>query len=186
MSHSLIVGGSTAKRVINCPGSVALVASMPPQEGSSYANEGSLLHEAIAIVLDTGGVAEDVLGFEAHGLTVTEDLRDKKLRPALDLLAEYDPTAAMDFQVEQTVSFGDLLPGVFGSSDIVGKLNGRAVILDWKFGDGIMVEAEENPQLLFYAAAAMRTPSCAWAFEGRINRCCCRAPTFRKGSGNCK
>ena len=166
MSHSLIVGGSTAKRVINCPGSVALVASMPPQEGSSYANEGSLLHEAIAIVLDTGGVAEDMLGFEAHGLTLTEDLLDKKLRPALDLLAEYDPTAAMEFQVEQTVNFGDLLPGVFGSSDIVGRLNGRAVILDWKFGDGIMVEAEENPQLLFYAAAAMRTPSCAWAFEG--------------------
>jgi len=31
MSHSTIVGGSTAKRVINCPASVALVAKMPPQ-----------------------------------------------------------------------------------------------------------------------------------------------------------
>jgi hypothetical protein len=30
MSHSTIVGGSTASRVINCPGSVALVAKMPP------------------------------------------------------------------------------------------------------------------------------------------------------------
>ena len=59
MSHSLIVGGSTAKRVINCPGSVALVATMPPQPGSSYANEGSLLHEAIAIVMDTACAPED-------------------------------------------------------------------------------------------------------------------------------
>jgi hypothetical protein len=30
MKHSNIVGGSTAERVINCPGSVALVAQMPP------------------------------------------------------------------------------------------------------------------------------------------------------------
>lgn len=166
MSHSLIVGGSTAKRVINCPGSVALVASMPPQEGSSYANEGSLLHEAIAIVMDTCCPPEDMVGFEAHGLTLTEDLLERKLRPALQKLEEYDPTAAMEYVTEASVNFGDLLPGVFGSSDIVGKLNGRAVILDWKFGDGIMVEAEENPQLMFYAAAAMRTPACAWAFEG--------------------
>jgi hypothetical protein len=166
MAHSLIVGGSTAKRVINCPGSVALVATMPQQEGSSYANEGSLLHEAIAIVLDTACAPGDMVGFEAHGLTLTQDLLERKLLPALDLLNEYDPTTKLEFKTEEVVSFGDLMPGVFGSSDIVGKLEGRAVILDWKFGDGVMVEAEENMQLMFYAAAALRTPACAWAFDG--------------------
>lgn len=166
MAHSLIVGGSTAKRVINCPGSVALVATMPQQEGSSYANEGSLLHEAIAIVLDTACAPEDMVGFEAHGLTLTQDLLERKLLPALNLLNDYDPQTKLEFKTEEVVSFGDLMPGVFGSSDIVGRLEGRAVILDWKFGDGVMVEAEENMQLMFYAAAAMRTPACAWAFNG--------------------
>ena len=166
MAHSLIVGGSTAKRVINCPGSVALVATMPQQEGSSYANEGSLLHEAIAIVLDTACAPEDMVGFEAHGLTLTQDLLERKLLPALNLLNEYDPATKLEFKTEEVVSFGDLMPGVFGSSDIVGRLEGRAVILDWKFGDGVMVEAEENMQLMFYAAAALRTPGCAWAFDG--------------------
>lgn len=166
MAHSLIVGGSTAKRVINCPGSVALVATMPQQEGSSYANEGSLLHEAIAIVLDTACAPEDMVGFEAHGLTLTQDLLERKLLPALNLLNDYDPQTKLEFKTEEVVSFGDLMPGVFGSSDIVGRLEGRAVILDWKFGDGVMVEAEENMQLMFYAAAAMRTPACAWAFDG--------------------
>ena len=52
MQHSRIVGGSTAKRVIACPGSVALVDKMPPQPSSSYANEGTLLHDTIADVLD--------------------------------------------------------------------------------------------------------------------------------------
>lgn len=166
MAHSLIVGGSTAKRVINCPGSVALVATMPQQEGSSYANEGSLLHEAIAIVLDTACAPEDMVGFEAHGLALTQELLERKLLPALNLLNEYDPATKLEFKTEEVVSFGDLMPGVFGSSDIVGRLEGRAVILDWKFGDGVMVEAEENPQLMFYAAAALRTPACAWAFDG--------------------
>jgi hypothetical protein len=55
---------------------------------------------------------------------------------------------------------------VFGSTDLIGRLGNRAVVLDWKFGDGVMVEVEENPQLMFYAAAAMRTPEAQWAFDG--------------------
>jgi hypothetical protein len=40
------------------------------------------------------------------------------------------------------------------------------VVLDWKFGDGVIVDAVENAQLMFYAAAAMRTEKLQWAFEG--------------------
>jgi hypothetical protein len=72
----------------------------------------------------------------------------------------------MEIEAETRVGFGDLLPGVFGSTDLIGRLGNRAVVLDWKFGDGVMVEVEENPQLMFYAAAAMRTPEAQWAFEG--------------------
>jgi len=37
--------------------------------------------------------------------------------------------------------------------------------LDWKFGSGIIVDAEENKQLMFYTAAGMRTPETQWVFE---------------------
>jgi hypothetical protein len=40
------------------------------------------------------------------------------------------------------------------------------VVLDWKFGDGVVVDAVENAQLMFYAAAAMRTDELKWAFDG--------------------
>ncbi len=53
MQHSKIVGGSTAKRVINCPGSVALVQQMPPQPSNKYADEGTLLHNVISELLDS-------------------------------------------------------------------------------------------------------------------------------------
>jgi hypothetical protein len=166
MQHSRIVGGSTAKRVINCPGSVALVDKMPPQPSSSYADEGTLLHDTIADVLDFKGTPESYLGRKHADAVLTEDLIDDKLRPALNALDDIDPDGAMEYAVESRVGFGDLLPDVFGSTDMLGRIGNRAIVLDWKFGDGVAVEVEENAQLLFYAAAAMRTPETAWVFDG--------------------
>lgn len=166
MQHSDIVGGSTAKRVINCPGSVALVAKMPPKPSSKYADEGTLLHNTIAEILKTGLPPEYYYGDTYEGQELTRELSDEKLVPALAALNQIDPKKEMEYDVETSVNFGDLLPGVFGSTDLIGRLGTRAVVLDWKFGDGVAVEVEENPQLMFYAAAAMRTPAAQWAFEG--------------------
>jgi len=156
MQHSKIVGGSTAKRVINCPGSVALVAKMPPQPTSSYAEEGTLLHDEIS----------KFLGELEYRFTCSQDLIEDKLKPALNLLDEIDPDKTMEYEVETRVGFGDLLPGVFGSTDLMGRIGDKAIILDWKFGSGVPVPAEENEQLMFYAAAAMRTPGAQWVFDG--------------------
>ncbi len=166
MQHSNIVGGSTAKRVINCPGSVALVQKMPKQPSSSYADEGTLLHDTIADHLATLQPLHSYLGWKHEDQVLTQELIDEKLVPALAALDEIDPDQKMDYEVETRVSFGDLLPGVFGSTDFVGRIGNRAIVLDWKFGSGVAVTAEENEQLMFYAAAAMRTDALKWAFEG--------------------
>lgn len=166
MQHSKIVGGSTAKRVIACPGSVALVDKMPPKPSSKYADEGTLLHDTIADILDKGVGPLEFLGRKHEDIVLTEDLIETKLRPALAALDEIDPDGGMEFAVESRVGFGDLLPDVFGSTDFLGRLGNRAVVLDWKFGDGVAVEVEENAQLMFYAAAAMRTPATQWVFDG--------------------
>jgi hypothetical protein len=166
-SHSLIVGGSTAKRVINCPGSVALVAKMPPKDSSSFADRGTLLHNAMATILDSDTVTpESMLWTTYQGETLTGELLNEKILPALAALDAIDPEGVMEYAVETVVGFGAYLPGVFGSADLLGRLGSRAVVLDWKFGDGVAVSAEENEQGLFYAAAAMRTPETAWVFEG--------------------
>ena len=166
-SHSLIVGGSTAKRVINCPGSVALVAKMPPKPSSTYADRGTLLHNAMAAILDSDTVTpESMLWTTYQGETLTQELLDNKILPALAALDEIDPEGVMEYAVEAIVGFGAYLPGVWGSADLLGRLGNRAVVLDWKFGDGVAVSAEENEQGMFYAAAAMRTPEKAWVFEG--------------------
>ena len=167
MQHSKIVGGSTAKRVINCPGSVALVQQMPERPSSKYADEGTLLHNVIAQILDSDtAVPEDFLGERYGEQELTQELIEEKLLPALAALDDVDPDDRMQYAVETMVEFGELLPGVFGSTDLLGRIDNRAIVLDWKFGDGVIVEAEENPQLMFYAAAAMRTAKAQWVFEG--------------------
>ena len=165
MDHSKIVGGSTAKRVMNCPGSVALVQKMPPQPSNKYADEGTLLHNVIAEIVMSDEHPEAWLGTKYNDQVLTLDLIDNKLVPALAALDQIDPNKEMEFDAETRVGFGDLLPGVFGSTDLIGRIGKRAVVLDWKFGDGVAVDVEENPQLMFYAAAAMRTEEAKWAFK---------------------
>jgi hypothetical protein len=139
---------------------------MPPQPSSSYADEGTLLHDAIAKVLETDCDPFTLVGTKLNDSVLTEDLIENKLMVALSALDEIDPEGQAEYAVESRVGFGDLLPDVFGSTDFIGRLGDRAIVLDWKFGDGVAVSAEENYQLLFYAAASIRTPETAWAFEG--------------------
>ena len=166
MLHSSIVGGSTAKRVIACPGSVALVAKMPPKPSSEYADKGTLLHNVISEILDKDLPGHTFIGTKYNDQVLTEELYVEKIEAALAALDEIDADKKLEYAVETRVGFGELLPGVFGSTDLVGRIGTRAIVLDWKFGDGVVVGVEENPQLMFYAAACMRTPEAQWAFEG--------------------
>ena len=153
MAHSNIVGGSTAKRLINCPGSRALVNTVPEKPTSNYAEEGSRLHDAMHKILSVNA-------------RVDEFPDNEKLVLALDALNEIDPNNELEFATEVNVHFNDFLAGVYGSCDLAGRIRNRAIVLDWKFGDGVPVDAEENEQLMFYCAAGMRTEQLRWVFEG--------------------
>ena len=166
--HSEIVGGSTAKQVINCPGSVALSRTVPRRPAGDYAAIGTMLHYVISEILGKDKQPEigSVYRVEGKDYIYTEELHEKKILKALELLdTEVDPERSMEFEVETEVSFDKFIPGVFGSIDLTGRIGKRATILDWKFGDGVIVDAEDNEQGMFYAAAAMRTKDTAWAFE---------------------
>jgi hypothetical protein len=171
MKHSSIVGGSSAERVINCPGSVKLVKSMNLIQGAKkniYADIGTLCHKAMDMVLK-GSKPEELLGLSYNSQVMTQELLKEKIYPALDALKEIGFDNRKTFISEVKVKFGRVLPRVFGTIDLIGKIDNKVVVLDWKFGDGVAVEAEENKQLMFYAAAAIRTK--AWLFDGDDIEC---------------
>ena len=74
-----------------------------------------------------------MVGTKYEQTVLTEALVDDKLIPALRALDEVDPTGEMEYAVESRVGFGDFLPDVFGSTDLLGRIGDRAVVLDWKF-----------------------------------------------------
>ena len=155
MAHSTIVGGSSAKRLISCPGSRQLIDRVPPRPAGRYAEEGTMLHDVMHRVLSGEPFPEDLT-----------EVQEDKVRFALAALDEIDPNKEMEFVTETRVHFGGFLAGVFGNCDLAGRIRNRAIMLDWKFGSGVQVEAEENEQGMFYTAAGMRTPELRWVFQG--------------------
>ena len=167
--HSNIgVGGSTAGRVMACPPS-RLVAS-EPQKDTDFTRMGTLLHNAMEMVL-TGNTVEETLVLlddAAQSDDERETLRWKFFR-ALEIwrMIQSD-TTVKQIHIEKRLHLGPV-PGAFGTVDVLIEHHDNAVtVLDWKFGDGVMVSAN-SPQLHFYAAAAMTDPETKHLFNGNTS-----------------
>lgn len=164
--HSHVMGGSTAERRINCPGSLELEKAVPDPESSEFAERGSMLHAAMELLLvadpsnrDAPKMMQELigqnLGFDGH--EITEELVNEKIMPAWDAWVKLSNDYELeDWFIEQRVSLEVVVPGAFGTADVLAKdALGRLHVIDWKFGDGIVVPAKDNMALLFYAAAAL-------------------------------
>ncbi len=175
--HSTIVGGSTAGRLLNCPASLAAIRALPPSADrpSEYAEEGTAMHavmDYLMIQRAHGATSLNIsasLGKVFHDRPLTNEHLDTMIRPALEQLAqlEEDHAESDPFEVvgvEQRVTFPGV-PGAFGTVDLILRNSRFAILADWKFGQGVGVQAEYpdgegtivNPQLMYYAAAALKT-----------------------------
>jgi hypothetical protein len=156
-THSTLVGGSTAARVINCPASVRLSKDIPPGPESDHARRGSALHWLMEQhLMDEPAIPHP--GTVVNGHTITDD-DILALRDAQDATDELFKQHDVDeFEPEGKVSYGDI-PNAFGTCDIVAKdKDGNLIIADYKFGEGVMVHPAHNAQLLFYAGAVITGP----------------------------
>lgn len=57
--------------------------------------------------------------------------------------------------VEQRLDFSKFVPGGFGTGDCMIIADGTLHIIDLKYGQGVLVEAEDNPQMKLYALGAL-------------------------------
>lgn len=165
--HSDLVGGSTAGRRIACPASYSLEKQVPKDEkGSPAAREGTTLHEIMTVLLQDGSIDPyDILPFEfthkdgwTH--TIDEDKWEQLGQPALDAFLDYmdeiEAAAGVEnfrYLVEKQCEMPGI-PGAYGTADIIWRCGHMAGVWDWKFGFW-GVPALDNPQLQFYARAAM-------------------------------
>jgi Protein of unknown function (DUF2800) len=137
---------SSARRWIACPGSVAAERAAPPAPASTFADEGTYAHELFARCLTRRLSADAVT--DDPGIAAPLALSLDLTRRILDGRA---------FLVETRLRPLPGLPDIWGTSDLIGFSTAGPVdtILDLKFGEGILVEADEV-QLGIYALLAAR------------------------------
>ena len=58
--------------------------------------------------------------------------------------------------IEQRLDFSCYVPDGFGTGDCLIVSKGRLHIIDFKYGQGVLVDAEDNPQMKLYALGALR------------------------------
>jgi hypothetical protein len=180
--HSGLVGGSTAGRLMACPGSWGATAALPATTAdteSEYAAEGTAMHAVMAALLDyrrrTGGtvlalreLAQSWIGAPFYDRVLTQAHLDTMILIALDDLAGLEAEYGGGFAVvdiEAKVRFPGV-PGAFGTCDLLLQNDRTLLVVDWKFGAGVPVGVITgdpasgeylNPQLAYYAAAALHS-----------------------------
>lgn len=145
-AHSKM-GGSAAHRFLNCPGSTALISQLQLDEGDDpdYRRDGVQAHEWGAKCLETDKDAWELfheypdLGPSA-GLAVQDYINYVRSLPGRR-------------RVEVKIHLPDLHPQMFSTIDVtltgvLGKIALR--VIDYKHGEGVYVEVENNEQLMYY------------------------------------
>jgi hypothetical protein len=156
-------GGSVAARVLHCPASVGLVEKVPAhlRKVSSYAERGTALHSAMALLIEEQRRIDDLVGATFNNYTLMIDDVEIALRPVYAYVSPLLDTPGAEFYLEQPVVF-PTIAGAFGSLDLLVRIGATIHLIDFKFGAGVRVlaltsDGDEdiiNAQLLFYAAAA--------------------------------
>lgn len=151
-------GASGCKRWWNCPGSVALSRGIP-NRSSIYAAEGTAAHALAEMCLTNGQAAEEYVGRTVEGFNVDADMAEA-VQVYLDQCRMILKTSAdIQYRVEHRFSLDTLNPPapMFGTADFVAWYGAWLWVIDLKYGQGVQVEAEGNPQLKYYALGALLT-----------------------------
>lgn len=164
MSGHAKLSPSGAHRWMACPGSVVLEAEYP-DTGSVYADEGTAAHTLASWCLEDELDAYQYVGTEITAgerkFTVDTDMAGY-VQDYANLVREYARDGTL--MVEQRVPISHLTneEGAAGTADAVVLLRNEMVVVDLKYGMGVKVMADDNPQLLMYALGAYEDFGVAW------------------------
>lgn len=155
-SDHALLSASGAHRWLNCPPS-AVLESREPDSSSSAAEQGTVahalaewklrcaLHQAPAFKPESDWIDTEMEHYTDDYVAFIQE------HVSLAREACGDPQVL----IEQRLDFSHIVPGGFGTGDAVIIAEPTLQIIDLKYGQGVLVEAEQNPQLMLYALGAL-------------------------------
>ena len=150
------LSASGAHRWMNCPGSISLEEGLPDQS-SEYADYGTAAHDlASGHLVNPTLDLEDSLGRKIK-VNKKEIEVDHEMIDGVQVYLDYCNAYRGERLIENKVWFDRWVPGGFGTADFIAIEKDIISLVDLKFGKGVRVDAEDNPQLILYALGTLRT-----------------------------
>lgn len=153
-SHAAIWGACTA--------ALSLEAGIP-DKGSPYAAEGTLAHTIAELKLNKQFTPMSAVKYRnALGKLKADPIYQPEMDGYTDQYVEYILKICHAFSskpyvvAEKRLEMGHIVPDCFGTADCIILHGDTLHVCDLKYGKGVPVSAEHNPQLRLYAIGAVR------------------------------
>lgn len=157
MGKHALLSASSSHRWLNCPPSARLSEHYADQS-SEYAVEGTEAHTLCEYKLKTalGMKTCDPSANLRYYNDEMEDCANGYAAFILELMATARQTCRDPIVlIEQRLDFSRFVRDGFGTGDCVLIADGTLHVVDYKHGQGVLVEAEGNPQMMLYALGAL-------------------------------
>lgn len=157
MTVHAILGASSSKRWLTCPGSVRMTKGVPQGPSSHYAELGTAAHELAEMALENKAHPREFKGEiitteEGNSFTVDDDMI-QAVQVYYELIME--ESRGHELHIERKFDLSWLHDGMFGTNDAsFAEDFGTLYVYDYKHGAGHAVDAVENTQMLYYAIGA--------------------------------
>ena len=160
-SHT-VASPSALHRLMRCPGSAVLCKSVPEQS-SKYAEEGTLFHSVMEYILKSK-LGEQVTNKWVRMYIDTYStiaLEKEAIDEMVDCVQGATQWFNLNFVNATQIIAETRLPMYYsdrdyGTADVIVLFDDRLVIVDWKYGKGVDVSPNNNPQLISYAVSALK------------------------------
>lgn len=159
-AHALL-SASSAARWLACPPS-AVAATAYENTSSEYAAAGTTAHEVAEMV--ASGSVRPGTGRDGFAPDVTQEMLDCAAGYR-DYIQEQIRTPDAVQMLERRVDFSAYVPDGFGTCDCIVIQGDTLTIIDYKYGKGVAVSAENNPQMRLYALGALNDYGIAYDVE---------------------
>jgi len=167
MSAHAQLSPSSAVRWMTCPGSVRMCEGLP-DTSSDASLEGTMMHTVSSHCLTRGTDAAGYVGVTdpETGLVLQVE-QAQAIQTYVDTVRGIVKATGGELLVEQRLSIWHMTgeDDAHGTADAVILTMDELIVIDAKFGRGVAVDAEDNPQLMMYAAAAYVEHELAYDFK---------------------
>ena len=156
-SKHAILSASSSHRWLNCSPSARLEQEFEDQETEAAA-EGTAAHalceHKLRRALKLQSRRKPLSKYDCDEMDMHTD---NYVQFVLEMLSEARQHCADSLiNIEQRLDFSCYVPDGFGTGDCIIIGDKTMHVIDFKYGKGVLVEAEQNPQMMLYALGALR------------------------------